>query len=150
MQCNPQKRTSRHNMILRRSLLKIFQRFQRPWNLLHLVKNDQRVFRIDLKSHFDFQHLNNSADIKRFPEHLCHSFVFIHADISTLLIMQPAELFHQPGFAYLPRSPKDQRLPVRRAFPRLQLSDRFPVHLLSPFATAFFSFYYTQSHGFIQ
>ena len=64
MQGDAQQRTCADNVVLRCILIKVFKGAEGPGDLLNLIENQQRVFRIDFSTGIDLQTGNQTLRVK--------------------------------------------------------------------------------------
>ena len=128
MQSDPKQRTGTDNMVLRRIFIEVFQRGQCSRNFLYLIKDQQRIVRVDLSTRIQFQAHDQTVRIQIRCKQLCHSGIRVKVNINRICISLPAKFFHQPGLAYLSCPFDDQRLAALTFFPLQQFFYRDPVH----------------------
>ena len=80
--------------------------------VLHLVKNDERLFGQNLIAAGQHQILQNPIHILGSFKELFIFFVFIKVEISGIFILASAELFQNPSLSHLTHTFQDQRLAV--------------------------------------
>ncbi len=88
-------------MILGRVLTEILHGVDDLRAVLHLIKDNESLFRQDFLTTGQHQILQNAVNIFGSFEKLSVFLVFIKVKISSIFIISPAELFQNPGFTHL-------------------------------------------------
>ena len=132
MQRDPQQGTGAHDVVLRCVFTKIFQRCQRPGDLLHLIKDQQCIFRVNFPARVQLQPQDQALCIQIRSKQLCHSGIGIKIDIHGIPIGLSAEFLHQPGLAHLAGSLNDQGLTTSALLPGKQVFHSHSVHIAPP------------------
>ena len=120
-QSNTKERTGAGNVILWSVLAEILHGVNDLWAILHLVKNNERLFRHNLLAAGQHQVLQDAVNVLGGLEELLVFLVFIKVEISGIFIVTLAELFQNPGFTHLTHTFQNQRFTVGRILPVQQL-----------------------------
>ena len=116
-QGDAQQRTGADNMILRSVLAEIFHRIDDLGTILHLVKNDEGLFRHDFLTAGQHQVLQDAVNVFGGFKELLVFLVFIKVEICGIFIVMLAELFQNPSLAHLTDTFQNQGLSVGRILP---------------------------------
>lgn len=132
MQCYPQQTASADDLVLWSILIEVFQARESLGSLLHFVKNQQCIGRInfvssiELKAHY--QPLYLQAAQKQIP----HTFIVVKIDINYLIVFLSTKFPHEPGLSNLTGSADDKRLSPIVCFPLLKLLHSRSIHVHHP------------------
>lgn len=101
----PSQRTGTGNMILWGVLAEILHGIDDLGAVLHLVKDDQGLFRNDFLPTGQHQILQDAVNILGGFKELLVFLVFVKVKIGGIFIVAPAEFFQYPGFPHLGAPP---------------------------------------------
>ena len=108
-------------MILGGVLAEVFHGVDDLGAVLHLVKNNQGLFRNDFLPAGQHQILQDAVNILGCFKELLVFLVFIKVEVGSIFIVAPAELFQYPGLPHLANALQNQGLAVWRILPVQQL-----------------------------
>ena len=119
-------------MILGGILAEVFHGIDDLGAVLHLVKNDQGLFRNDFLPTGQHQILQDAVNILGGFKKLLVLLVFVEVKIGCIFIVAPTKLFQYPGFPHLAHPLQYQGLAVWRILPVQQLLQYSPFHGCPP------------------
>ena len=95
---------------------------------MNFIENQQGLFRLDFPVHNQREQFDDAMRVfVRFKDGL-ERLVLVEVEVDEVFVCGPAEFFHEPGLADLPRSPQDERFAILAVFPLLQGGHGIALH----------------------
>ena len=113
--------------------MKILQCIQHLGSILHLIKNEQRLFGHNILPARHRKIRENAAHILRSRKELPILRILVKVKVRDILIVAPTKLPEQPRLSDLTRTLHDERLSIRALLPCDKFLHRQSLHAITSF-----------------